>query len=245
MNLIGQGQAGSTLTSEQIESIIARLAGEIAPANKRILVLIPDQTRSCPLGLIARLLHKHLGGRASKLDFLIALGTHQPLDEPRIDKLLGIAPGRRSEVLPGSSVFNHDWKNPAALTTIGRLTADRVSQITGGRFAMDVDVTINRMVLDYDLVLVAGPVFPHEVAGFSGGEKYFFPGICGQELLDFFHWLGAVVTCPRIIGVKDTPVRRTLQAAGEMLTVPTAALSMVVAPHGGTGVPKGQVSPMP
>ncbi|MCE5276792.1 MAG: lactate racemase domain-containing protein [Planctomycetaceae bacterium] len=235
MNLIGQGQPDAALTGEQIETIVARLADRIAADGKRILVLIPDQTRSCPLGLIVRLLHKHIANRADKLDFLIALGTHQPLDEARIDSLLGMAGGQRDRLLSGSSVFNHDWKNPGALKTIGRLTADRVAEITGGRFSMDVDVTINRRVFDYDLVLVAGPVFPHEVAGFSGGEKYFFPGICGQELLDFFHWLGAVITCPRVIGVKDTPVRRTLQAAGEMLPVPTAALSMVVAPLCDTG----------
>ena len=35
---------------------------------------------------------------------------------------------------------------------------------------------LNRAVVEHDVALVVGPVFPHEVVGFSGGNKYFFPG---------------------------------------------------------------------
>ena len=49
------------------------------------------------------------------------------------------------------------------------------------------------MKYDYDLLVIAGPVFPHEVIGFSGGNKYIFPGISGPDVLHFFHWLGAVI----------------------------------------------------
>jgi nickel-dependent lactate racemase len=80
-------------------------------------------------------------------------------------------------------------------------------------------------------VLIAGPVFPHEVVGFSGGAKYFFPGICGEELLNFFHWLGALITIPKMIGVKDTPVRAMLHKAMDMISVETCALCMVVKGH--------------
>ncbi|MCY2926743.1 MAG: lactate racemase domain-containing protein, partial [Planctomycetota bacterium] len=162
------------------------------------------------------------------MDFLIALGTHPPLSEEQIDTLLGIPPGRRGEILPGSNVFNHDWRDPGALAAVGTLLGDRIREITGGRFAMDVPVTVNRLVFEYDLVLVAGPVFPHEVAGFSGGAKYFFPGICGADLLNFFHWLGAVISIPKIIGMKDTAVRATLEAAMDLVNVETRGLCMVV-----------------
>jgi lactate racemase len=43
-------------------------------------------------------------------------------------------------------------------------------------------------------------VFPHEVVGFSGGTKYFCPGIAGQDIIDFTHWLGALLTSREIIG---------------------------------------------
>ena len=228
MSVLGQGSRAGPLAETEVADIVTQAAEAIAPDRKRILVLIPDHTRTCPLPLVARQLHKTLAPRAASLDFLIALGTHPPLSDEQIDSLLGTPPGRRREVLPGTRVFNHDWKDPDALTIIGRLSADRIGEISAGRFEMDVDVTVNRMIFDYDLVLVAGPVFPHEVAGFSGGCKYLFPGICGQELLNFFHWLGAVITIPKIIGIKDTAVRATLDAAMEMVSVETRALCMVV-----------------
>ncbi len=79
---------------------------------------------------------------------------------------------------------------------------------------MDVPVEINRLVFDYDQIIIIGPVFPHEVVGFSGGNKYLFPGVGGPEILNFFHWLGAVVTNPMIIGNKWTPVRKVVDRAG-------------------------------
>ncbi len=241
MDGFGQGGADRTLGAEEIREIVAAAADEIAPDGKRVLVIVPDHTRTCPLPEVSRALHAAIAPRASKLDFLIALGTHPPMSDEQIDKLFGIEAGRRGEVLGGSDVFNHDWKNPDALMKIGTITAGEVDEITAGRFAMDVDVTINRMVFDYDAVLIAGPVFPHEVVGFSGGAKYFFPGICGEELLNFFHWLGAVITCPKIIGTKHTPVRALLHAALEKVTVPSFALCMVVKGHDLAGLYFGSV----
>jgi len=231
MNVIGQGKPGARLSEAQAREIIADAAQSIPLEGKKVLVLIPDHTRSCPLPMIVRQLRAAVAPRAKCLDFLIALGTHQPLSEDQIDKLLGIEPGRRGEVLGDSRVFNHRWDDRSALAHVGALSAAQIDRITGGKFAMDVAVTINKRVADYDVVLVACPVFPHEVAGFSGGAKYFFPGICGEEMVNFFHWLAAVITNPRIIGVKDTPVRATLEAATDMLEFEKYGLCMVVAGH--------------
>ncbi len=231
MQVIATGGPGARLTDAEIRETVARSAERMNVAGKRVLVIIPDHTRSCPLPAVSRALHAAIAPKAKALDFLIALGTHPALSEEQIDRLLGVEPGKRSEVLPGSRVFNHDWQNPDALATIGTLTSDKVREITQGLFALDVDVTINKLVFDYDVVLIAGPVFPHEVVGFSGGAKYFFPGICGEGLLNFFHWLGAVITNPRIIGTKDTPVRATLEAAADLLPFERYALTMVVTGH--------------
>jgi len=234
MSIIARtAQVGGALSEAETAEVITAAAREMPPAGKRVLVLIPDHTRSCPLPSITRQLHQAIGPSARQLDFLIALGTHPPLSEEQIDRLVGVKPGRgeREKVFRGSRFLNHRWKDPAALVRIGTLPARQIGQITGGRFQMDVDVTINRVLFNYDVVLVAGPVFPHEVVGFSGGSKYFFPGICGAELLNFFHWLGAVITSPKIIGNKDTPVRSTLEAAADMLTFQKFALSMVVTGH--------------
>jgi nickel-dependent lactate racemase len=178
--------------------------------------------------MLARKIHAAVAPRAKKLDFLIALGTHPPLSYEQIDRLFGVPPGRRDEVFPGTRVFNHRWQDPSALTKVGTLPAETIRRISGGLFEQDVDVVVNKLLLDYDAVVVAGPVFPHEVAGFSGGAKYFFPGVCGEALLNFFHWLGAMVTNPKIIGTRDTPVREVIESAAEMLTMEKHAFCMVV-----------------
>jgi len=228
MRLLGRGAPDDVLGEEEIGRIITEGMEQIGLAGKRLLVILPDHTRTCPLPMLARRIHQAAAGKVKQLDFLIALGTHPPMSDEQIDRLLGVQAGRRDEVFPHVRVFNHRWDQLDALTRIGTIPAERINQISGGKFSMDVDVTINKLIFDYDVAVVAGPVFPHEVAGFSGGDKYFFPGICGAELLNFFHWLGAVITNPKIIGTKHTPVRATLEAAADMLPIERYALCLVV-----------------
>jgi nickel-dependent lactate racemase len=82
--------------------------------------------------------------------------------------------------------------------------------------------------LDYDQLIIIGPVFPHEVVGYSGGTKYLFPGVGGPAILNFFHWLGAVITNPMILGHKWTPVRRVVDRAAAMVPVPKLCFCLVV-----------------
>jgi len=241
MSVIGIGRADRTLSDDEMCKVIESAAAQLDIDGKSVLAIIPDHTRTCPLPQVSRLLKSTVGARAKKLDFIVALGTHPPMSDSQIDSLLGIAPGDRAEVLGDCRVFNHHWKDPDVLARIGTIAASRIEAITDGLFAMDVPVTVNKLIFDYDLVMVVGPVFPHEVVGFSGGAKYFFPGICGPELLNFFHWLGAVITNPKIIGTKNTPVRATLNAAFEMLDVKTCALCMVVKGHDLAGLYFGSV----
>jgi len=80
-------------------------------------------------------------------------------------------------------------------------------------------------------VIICGPTFPHEVVGFSGGNKYFFPGVAGPEVINFSHWLGAVITSWKVIGTKMTPVRKTIDRAASMIDVPKLCFSLVVKGH--------------
>jgi nickel-dependent lactate racemase len=124
--------------------------------------------------------------------------------------------------------FNHEWDNPAALRRVGDLTLEDTRELTGGLFEMEVPVNINAKLYEYDQLVIMGPVFPHEVVGFSGGNKYLFPGVSGAEVLNFFHWLGAVVTNPMIIGNKWTPVRKVVDRVAQMVHIPKLCLCMVV-----------------
>ena len=196
--------------------------------DKRVLLIVPDATRTAPLPLLFDSVHGELSSVALQVDVLVALGTHPPMPEEAICELLGISPEDRAGRYSGVGLFNHEWNNPDRLATIGELTKGDVEEISDGLLSLDVPVQINSRIQDYDILLILGPVFPHEVVGFSGGNKYFFPGISGPELLNFFHWLGALITNVGIIGVKDTPVRRVVNRAAELIPNTKRALTFVV-----------------
>lgn len=216
------------LTAEDIEGTINREFTDELVAGKKILVLTPDTTRTCPLPMMIRLLHERIGNTAATVDFMVALGTHTPLSDDTILKLYGVSAADRSTIFRDARFLNHRWDLPDTLTRIGWIEADEIDELTDGRLQERVPVDINRVVFDYDLIIVLGPVFPHEVVGFSGGAKYLFPGISGGEFLHSFHWLGAVVTCPGTIGIKHTPVREVINRAMKMVDVDVKCLAMVV-----------------
>ncbi|MBD3676035.1 MAG: DUF2088 domain-containing protein [Planctomycetaceae bacterium] len=196
--------------------------------NQRLLLIIPDATRTAPLPLLFRALHAHLSGVVKAFDVIVALGTHPPMSEEAICRLVGITPEERSSKYKNVGLFNHEWDNPDALWELGTLTAEETSEITGGVLSLDVPVEVNARIKDYDRIMILGPVFPHEVVGFSGGNKYFFPGISGARLLNFFHWLGALITNVGIIGVKGTPVRKVVDRSAAMIEMEKRCLAFVV-----------------
>ena len=222
--------AGKSVTPQQVAEVMARACPADNYRSKRVLLIVPDGTRTAPVGLLFQTLHRQIAAATKALDVLIALGTHQPMSEAAICERLEITEAQRKDTYAGVCFFNHAWDNPAALKNIGTLASDEIKALTNGLFSMEVPVEINKMVFDYDQIIIIGPVFPHEVVGFSGGNKYLFPGVAGPQILNFFHWLGAVVTNPMIIGNKWTPVRKVVDRAGAMVSVDKLCFCMVVAP---------------
>ena len=225
---IGSSSARSVLSGSEIRKIVQSGTPLELYHDKRVLVLTPDTTRTCPLPLMITLLQEVIGTQANKLDFMVALGTHQPLSEERILELYGISPEARRTVFAETQFYNHRWDQDETFRRIGYLSEKETAELSGGRLREKVPVDINKTIFDYDLVLILGPVFPHEVVGYSGGAKYLFPGISGGEFLHFFHWLGAVLTCPGTIGIKHTPVREVINRAMRLVDLPVHCISMVV-----------------
>lgn len=221
---------GSRLSPEQVTQLVQQALPVAASRGKKILLIVPDHTRTAPLGLLFQAIYAQIGAATAALDVLIALGTHPPMSEAAICDRLEITLTQRRQDYSKVRFFNHEWDNPDALREIGRLSPAEVSELSGGRFAIEVPVEINKLVFDYDQIIIVGPVFPHEVVGFSGGNKYLFPGVGGPRILNFFHWLGAVITNPMIIGNKWTPVRRIVDRAGGLVKMPKACFCLVVAP---------------
>ena len=218
----------AALTESAVRAVLATALENSAYDGKRLLVIIPDATRTAPIPLLFRLLYGLLGSRVERLDYLIALGTHPPLTDAAIDRLVGADADERARRYPRSRVYNHEWDRPEALVTVGTISAAEARQLTDGLLAEEVPVTLNRRVLDCDALLLCGPVFPHEVAGFSGGAKYLFPGIAGPDIINFTHWLGALVTSMHTIGVRDTPVRRVIHRAAELVPRPIDCMALVL-----------------
>jgi nickel-dependent lactate racemase len=221
--LAGRGSGTEALTDAAVEELLATALDRVALAGRRVLAIVPDGTRSAPIPLLHRVLNDHLAPRAAALDYLIALGTHPPMTEPAVERLLGVPAARRS-----ARVFDHRWDRPEDLRTIGVIPAAEAATLTGGLLEREVPIRLNRLVDEYDLLLLCGPVFPHEVAGFSGGAKYLFPGIAGAEIIDFSHWLGALCTSMATIGVRDTPVRRVIHRAAELVPAEVLCVTMAL-----------------
>jgi lactate racemase len=196
--------------------------------GKSVLFIIPDSTRSFPTNFVFTALHELLSGKARKLDFLIALGTHRAMSDEAIREMLHVSEEEMRTRFADVRVLNHAWDDPAALRPIGTIGKARIAELTGGRFSQDVPVAVNKRLFEYDKVIIVGPVFPHEVVGFSGGHKYIFPGVGNAEFINFFHWFAAVITNPKIIGNKDTPVRALIEEAASMLPFKASAFCLSV-----------------
>ncbi len=224
----GFGSTEKKLDEKQILDICTEGLKNYDLDNKKILAVIPDHSRTAPIDVMFRTVYGLLADKVELLDFIVALGTHPPMSDEAINHRVGITQEERTTTYPKARFFNHHWKDPNQLAVIGTLSEDKVAEISNGLLKQKVDITINKMVLNYDYILIIGPTFPHEVVGFSGGTKYLFPGIAGQEIIDMFHWLGALITNPKIIGTKYTPVRKVVDEAAKMLPVKQICASLVV-----------------
>ncbi len=224
------GGPGQDVMPEEARRFVNDALRSVPLEGRSLCVVVPDSTRTCPLPLLLGAVHGAVHGRVSRLTVLIALGTHAPMDETQLATHLGYRPGRLAETYPGTTVVNHEWWVPEALTVVGEIPAPDVAELSEGRFDEPVVVRVNRHVVDHDVVLVVGPVFPHEVVGFSGGNKYFFPGVAGREVIDLSHWLGALITNAEIIGTPGvTPVRAVIDRAASLIPSERLCLAAVVA----------------
>ncbi len=236
----GYGSTTELLSEQKITELAAQGLGLYQFSGKKILVVIPDHSRTAPIDVMFRTVYNLLADKVKLLDFIIALGTHPPMSDEAINHRVGITQQERATKYPRARFFNHHWNDPQQLVTIGALSEQQVKEISGGLMSAKVNVTINKMALDYDVIMIIGPTFPHEVVGFSGGSKYLFPGLAGQEIIDMFHWLGALITNPAIIGTKYTPVRNVVDLAADMIKAQQVCLSLVVQGEGLAGLYIGE-----
>ncbi len=232
--VIGSGNPERSLNDGEIRDIVRQAVASTAFDGKRVLVIIPDGTRSMPMPQMYGLLDELLQPHTAALDYLVALGTHPLMTDAHLSKLIGrpVKNGRTGS----AAVFNHHWEDRSNFVQLGVIPPSEIEQITGGLLSQEVPVTLNKLILDYDHIVICGPVFPHEVVGFSGGNKYFFPGIAGPEIINFTHWLGAMITNFEVIGAGYTPVRAVIDRAARLIPRLTSCFALVVTHEGVAGL---------
>ena len=231
---IGEGGVHATLAPADVRPILAQALARV-PRGARVLAIIPDRTRDDNTDLLFPLASQCLEQRGvARLDALVAQGTHPPMSD--VQKREKIGCGAADTPVLGR-IFDHQWDRPEALVTLGELSGARVSELTGGLMDGAVAVQLNALLAPgvYDSVLVFGATMPHEVAGFAGGAKYFFPGVAGPALTHMTHWLGALATIEHVIGRIETPTRRVIEAAAALVPAPVIAFTSVTS-RGATGL---------
>ena len=72
MTTKGIGSPDRLLTDREVESIYAEAIAGWSVDGRRVLVVIPDSTRSCPMDQAFRFLYQYLAPRAKVLNFLVA-----------------------------------------------------------------------------------------------------------------------------------------------------------------------------
>src|SRR5215510_470672 len=177
--VIGKGFCDRALSESEVRELMAAALSGAEFDGKRVLVIIPDGTRTAPIPMMFRLFHESLNDRVEALDFLIALGTHQPMSEEAINRHVGITAEERATRFAKTNIFNHRWEKPDQLVELGEISENEIAEITGGLLRQSVKIRLNKLIFEYDRIIMCGPTFPHELVVCSGGNKYFFPGVSG------------------------------------------------------------------
>jgi len=202
-NLIGVYQAPVIRRNETEEEIVTRgFANPIGAPRLRdavkkgqhVLILCDDNTRETPAYLILPFLLEelHLAGVADDdIQILMALGTHREMTPQELETKLG------PNVVERYPVFNHRWNDDDSLAYLGTTSSG-------------LRIHINKRVHWADFIIGLGCIFPHAVAGFSGGGKIVVPGICGEATSGDMHWMMYGIPPAELYGHPDNPVRRII-----------------------------------
>jgi nickel-dependent lactate racemase len=137
---------------------------DVVRGQKTVAISICDGTRPQPRHVVVPAILEELEGlvRLDDVVVLVATGTHRGNSEAELRAMLG------DEVLTAVRVVNHDARDEATLTWMGRLGAA-------------VPVWLNSEWMRADVRITTGFVEPHFFAGFSGGPKLVAPGLAGLE----------------------------------------------------------------
>src|SRR5690242_8324783 len=135
---IGKGSASKYLTSDDVRQIVSQAFESGRLDGKRIIILIPDGTRTMPMPQMFEVFDDILRPRVKQLDYLVALGTHPIMSDKQLSKLVGraVIDGKAGD----TNIFNHHWEDRSTFANLGSIPAVEVEKMTTGRMSQDVPV---------------------------------------------------------------------------------------------------------
>lgn len=187
---------------------------KIAQGKRTALVISDDYTRQTPVDVIIPILEAKLRSvGVEEIRILVALGTHRAMTEE--EKLARFG----ADICSRFEITNHEYNNPEALTTL----RGRDCRCRPNKGIRPNSYTVNKAVLDADLVIGLGQIAPHRIAGYSGGAKIVLPGISGAEGIARTHWIGGKEDGEKMLGFAENPVRDEMNECARL-----AGLSFIV-----------------
>ena len=70
--MIGKGNEDKILTEDEVRELMSKALTQADLIGKRVLIIIPDGTRTAPIPQMFRLFFEYLGEEVATLDYLIA-----------------------------------------------------------------------------------------------------------------------------------------------------------------------------
>lgn len=167
---------------------------EIVRGDKKVVIIIDDDSRPTPVSTILPILTQKLeaaGVSHENIRIVVALGSHRYMTEQEMEKRTGSAIYSRYQVM------NSEFRDPAGLVYVGD-TPDGV-KIMASKCVMDADVRIG-----------VGNLAPHPVMGWGGGGKILYPGVAGEHTVAYFHLKAALID-ENMFGHSTTPIREMME----------------------------------
>lgn len=202
------GGENISLTDQDLALGLKEALHKAAPASstKKVLAIPPDITRfHSKAGVLTKAAVDFYEQKLT--DIMPALGTHYPMKDNEIDEMY---PGIDHKLFR-----SHKWRTD--LHTLGIVPSEYIKEVSGGILDFDWPAQVNTLLVEggFDLILSIGQVVPHEIIGFANHNKNIFVGTGGSEGIHKSHFLGAAYGMERIMGHRDSPVRKVLNYASD------------------------------
>jgi len=158
-----------SIKNKILEPIDSLPLSEIIKGKESAVIIVDDLTRPTPASVPIKIITEELiaaGFSAERITILIAGGTHTPNTPIEVEKKIGRGLRSGIKIETHHSLENIDY---------------------AGKSKHGTPIYINQKVLNADVKIGVGGIYPHPAAGFSGGAKIIAPAAAGFETIQFMH----------------------------------------------------------